>query len=101
MPMTAEHQDHDIGPVAVFTSDIEGWLGPSFEAKVSTKSAPEATAQQQAPGREHEVRVPMMINTKAIKADDELLIYRAPKRKAERKVEKVKVAKFMKDREPK
>ena len=45
---------------------------------------------------EHELRVPVMINAKAIKADDELFVYRAPKRQGERKVESVKVAKLMK-----
>ena len=67
------------------------------KVKVSTKSAPDPTAQQQAPGQEHELRVPVMINHKAIKADDELVMYRAPKRTVERPPASVKVAKFMKD----
>ena len=67
------------------------------KVKVSTKSAPNATSQQQAPGNEHELRVPVMINNKAIKADDELFLYRAPKRKVERPPTSVKVAKLIKD----
>ena len=67
------------------------------KVKVSTKSAPDATVQQEAPGSEHELRVPVMINLKAIKADDELFVYRAPKRKVERPQASVKVAKLMKD----
>ena len=74
---------------------------PSTKVKVSTKSAPDGTAQQQAPGKEYELKVPVMINVKALKADDELLIYRAPKRKAERAPTSVKVnlkvAKLIKD----
>ena len=66
------------------------------KVKVSTKSSPEEVNQQHAPGMEHELRVPVMINAKAIKADDELFVYRAPKRQGERKVESVKVAKLMK-----
>ena len=69
--------------------------------KVSTKSAPEAIVKQEAPGSEHELRVPVMINLKAIKADDELFVYRAPKRKVERPQASVKVAKLMKDKNAK
>ena len=70
------------------------WRVP--KANVSSKSAPDATVQQQALGEEHELRVPAKINAKAIKADDELLMYRAPKRKVERPPASVKVAKLMK-----
>ena len=69
----------------------------SSKVKVSTKSAPDGTVQQQAPGKEYELRMPVMINVKAIKADDELSMYRAPKRKVERPPASVKVAKLMKD----
>ena len=70
---------------------------PSWSrVKVSTKS-PEATVQQEAPGKEHELRVPVMINVKAIQEDGELLVYRTPKRKVERPPASVKVAKLMKD----
>ena len=69
----------------------------SAKAKVSTKFASDGTAQQQAPGKEYELKVPVMINNKAIKADDELLIYRAAKRKVERPPTSVKVAKLMKE----
>ena len=65
--------------------------------KVSTKSAPDATVQQQAPGKEHELRVPVMINVKAIQEEGELLLYRAPKRKIVGPPASVKVAKLMKD----
>ena len=44
-----------------------------------------------------ELLTPVMINTKAIKADGELLVYRAPKRKVEGPPASVKVAKLMKD----
>ena len=64
------------------------------KVKGSSKSA---TSQQHAPGKDHELRVPVMINIKAIRADDELLMYRAPKRKVERPPTSVKVAKLMKD----
>ena len=64
----------------------------------STKSAPDSTAQQQAPGQEHQLKVPVLINQKAIKTDEELLVYRAPKRKLEGPPKSVKVAKFMKDK---
>ena len=45
----------------------------------------------------HELRVPVMINHKAIKAGDELIMYRAPKRKVERPPASVKVAKLVQD----
>ena len=66
------------------------------KVKVSTKSPPEAV-QQQAPGKEHELKAPVMINIKAIKADEELLLYRSSKRKVEEKQtsQGQKVAKLM------
>ena len=67
------------------------------KVKVSTKSAPDGAVQQQEPGSGYELRVPVMINAKVIKADGELLVYRAPKRKVERPPASVKVAKLMKD----
>lgn len=68
------------------------------KARVSTKSAHNATGHAEgAPGKEHELRVPVMINAKAIKPDGELLVYRAPKRKVEGPPASVKVAKLMKD----
>ena len=49
------------------------------------------------PAKEYELRVPVMINIKAIKADVELFLYRAPKRKVDKPPTSVKVAKLMKD----
>ena len=67
------------------------------KVKVSAKSAPDATVQQEAPGKEHELSVPVMINCKAINAGGELLVYRAPKRKVDRPQASVRIAKLMKD----
>ena len=68
------------------------------KVKVSTKPASDGTVQQQALGKEFELRVPVMINLKAIKTDEELLVYRPAKRKVERSLASTaKVAKLMKD----
>ena len=50
---------------------------------------------QRSPGAEYSTDVPIMINKKAVAANEELVVFRRPKRKEEKQPAPVKVAKLM------